>query len=155
ATVGIPALVAEQQDPWSPVIFEIIGNGKSIWKSRPVTKRGDIQDCQIGLAGINQLELKVSCAGPINLAWAVWLEPRLTREQKVQDIVVDDLVAVPAADLTPWKDALRPVRLKLLAPLSVVYRSSNRSAEERSGATDILADYAVDQPQVLADLVMN
>src|SRR5262249_50704473 len=64
AKIGIPALRADQEDPRSPLTFEIIGNGKSIWKSKPLGKRGDIQDCQIGLAGINQLELRVSPAGP-------------------------------------------------------------------------------------------
>src|SRR5205823_7605518 len=61
---------------------------------------------------------------------------------------------MPAAQLTTWKDALHPVRASLLAPLSVVYRSINRPAE-RSLATEILADYAADQPHVLADLLMD
>src|SRR5262249_8790448 len=105
------------------------------------------------LAGINQLELRVSCAGPSNWAWATWLEPRLIREQKVQDIIVNDLLAVPADHLTAWKDAFRPIRAKFVAPLSVVYRSINRAAE-RSRATEILADYATD-PDLLADLLMD
>jgi formylglycine-generating enzyme required for sulfatase activity len=154
ATVGIPALRADQQGPRSPLTFEIIGNGKSIWKSSPLTKRGDIQPCQVSLAGINQLELRVSSAGPNDWAWAVWMEPRLTRDQTVQDVVVNNLVAVQAADLTAWKDALRPVRAKLLAPLSVVFRNSDRPAE-RSLAADILADYAADQPRLLADLLLD
>jgi formylglycine-generating enzyme required for sulfatase activity/tetratricopeptide (TPR) repeat protein len=68
--------------------------------------------------------------------------------------IADDLVAVPAAQLAAWKDAFRPVRLKLLAALSLVYRSMNLPAE-RSLATELLADYAADQPQVLADLVLD
>jgi len=52
-------------------------------------------------------------------------------------------------------DLLRPVRVKLLAPLSVVYASVGRGEVERSLATEVLADYAIDQPKVLADLVMN
>src|SRR5262249_44356654 len=64
------------------------------------------------------------------------------------------LLAAPADHLTAWKDALRPVRLKLLAPLSAVYRSINRPAE-RARATEILADYATDQLDVLADLLMD
>src|SRR5262249_39569377 len=68
--------------------------------------------------------------------------------------VVNDLLAAPAAHLPAWKDALRPVRLKLLAPLSMAYRNTNRPAE-RSLATDILADYAADQPRLLADLLMD
>jgi serine/threonine protein kinase len=155
AKVGIPALAADQQDPATPLVFEVIGNGKSIWKSTPFARRGDIQDCRISLAGINQLELRVNRAAFNNSwAWAVWLEPRLTCDQNVQDIVASDLVAVPANELTTWKDALRPVRLKLLAPLSVEFRSVNRPAEQ-TRATDILADYAADQPQLLADLLID
>ncbi len=157
AKVGIPAVAAEQKDPQAPLTFEILGNGKSIWKSNPLAKKGDIQDCALGLLGVKQLELRVHNAGPSAWAHPVWLEPRLTADQKAQVAVavVNELVAVPAADLSAWKDALRPVRDKLLAPLSVVSRSINRSEEVRSLATDILADYGADQPQVLAELVMD
>jgi serine/threonine protein kinase/formylglycine-generating enzyme required for sulfatase activity len=155
AKVCIPAVLVLQGHPGSPLTFEIIGNGKSIWKSKPLTKKGDIQDCQIGLAGIKQLELRVNCAESNNTAWAVWLEPRLTHEQKVHGSVVEDLVALPAAQLTSWKDLLRPVRHKLLTPLSGVYRSIDSSAAERSLATSMLADYAADQPRLLADLLLD
>ncbi len=67
----------------------------------------------------------------------------------------NDLVNVSLVDLAAWIDSLRPVRVKLLTALSVVYASGDRSDEERSQAADILADYAADQPQVLADLVMD
>jgi hypothetical protein len=80
--------------------------------------------------------------------------PDSQRWANVEGAVVNDLLAVPADHLTAWKDALRPARLKLLAPLSVVYRSSNRPAD-RTRATDLLADYAADQPHVLADLLMD
>src|SRR5262249_23614172 len=40
-------------------------------------------------------------------------------------------------------------------PLSEVYRSKGRPDSERSFATNILADYAADKPQVLADLLMD
>ena len=54
-----------------------------------------------------------------------------------------------------WK-RLRPVQGQLLAPLSAIYRDhSSRDTAERTLATDILADYAADQPQVLADLLMD
>jgi formylglycine-generating enzyme required for sulfatase activity len=157
AKVGIPALAPQQTDPTAPLTFEVIGNGKSIWKSNPLAKRGDIQDCALSIPGVKQLELRVDNAGASGWAHPVWLEPRLTADQDAQVAVaiVNELVALPAADLTTWKDALRPVRVKLLAPLSVVYRSINRSEQERSLARDLLADYAADQPQVLADLVMD
>jgi formylglycine-generating enzyme required for sulfatase activity len=43
----------------------------------------------------------------------------------------------------------------LQPPLAVVYRDGQRRETERSLATDILADYAADQPKVLADLLMD
>jgi hypothetical protein len=52
-------------------------------------------------------------------------------------------------------ECLRPVRGKLLNPLAEIYRDTKRRETERSLATDILADYAADQPQLLADLVMD
>ena len=47
------------------------------------------------------------------------------------------------------------MRTKLLPQLSAVYRDAGRRETERSLATDILADYAADKPQVLADLLMD
>jgi formylglycine-generating enzyme required for sulfatase activity len=155
ARVSIPAMAPEQQDPKAPLTFEVIGDGKSLWKSTPMARRGAIEDCVVSMLGVKQLELRVHNAGPSDWAHPVWLEPRLTADRNAQIAVVDDLLAVPAVQLPSWQEALRPVRLRLLAPLSVVYRSPNRSQEERSRATDILADYADDQPQVLAELLMD
>ena len=39
--------------------------------------------------------------------------------------------------------------------MAAIYRDAKRRETQRSLATDILADYAVDQPQVLADLLMD
>jgi serine/threonine protein kinase/formylglycine-generating enzyme required for sulfatase activity len=77
------------------------------------------------------------------------------RWAKIQDQVADDLVAVPTVYLARWIDCLRPVRGKLLAPLAVAFRDVNRREKDRSLATEILADYAADQPAVLADLLLD
>jgi serine/threonine protein kinase/formylglycine-generating enzyme required for sulfatase activity len=68
--------------------------------------------------------------------------------------VLNDLLAAPADHWTAWKDEFRPARVKLVALLSVVYRSTNRPAE-RTRATEFLADYAAEQPHQLADLLMD
>ena len=73
----------------------------------------------------------------------------------MQDIVVNDLIAVPAGQLTAWKEAFRPMRLKLLMPLSAVLRGRDGSEQERTQASEIFADYAADQPELLADLLMD
>ena len=54
-----------------------------------------------------------------------------------------------------WVDALRPARKSLLASLQEIFRDRQRGDAERSLAAGILADYAADQPQILADLVMD
>ncbi len=73
---------------------------------------------------------------------------------KVQDAVGNDLVNEPSVYVPVWMESLRPVRVHLLPSLSVVYGDTNRPVE-RSRATDILTDYAVDQGTVLANLVMD
>jgi serine/threonine protein kinase/formylglycine-generating enzyme required for sulfatase activity len=55
----------------------------------------------------------------------------------------------------PLLETLRPVRKRLIAPLTEIYRNPKRPATERDFATNILADYAADQPKVLANLLMG
>ena len=55
----------------------------------------------------------------------------------------------------PLIDFLRPVRHRLIAPLSSTFRNKESSESERSFATNILADYLGDRPGDLADLLMD
>jgi formylglycine-generating enzyme required for sulfatase activity len=82
-------------------------------------------------------------------------DPEGQRWATVRDPLVNDLVRVPAADLATWMGSLHPVRGQLLAPLAAVYHDSNRKEMERGFATDILAAYAGNRPQVLADLLLD
>ena len=95
-----------------------------------------------------QQRLRAACA-------LATYDPDSQRWAKVREQVADDLVGVPAVHLATWMESLRPVRGQLQAPLAAIYRDAKRRETERSLATDILADYAADQPQVLADLVMD
>jgi serine/threonine protein kinase/formylglycine-generating enzyme required for sulfatase activity len=92
--------------------------------------------------------LRAACAlaeyDPAGPRWA------LVREQ-----VAGELVSVPAVHLGHWMEALRPIRGQLLAPLSAVYRDGKHREIERSLATGLLAEYASDQPQMLADLLLD
>jgi serine/threonine protein kinase/formylglycine-generating enzyme required for sulfatase activity len=58
------------------------------------------------------------------------------------------------ADYAPLLKTLRPIRKHLLASLAGVFSNSGRSESERNFATTILADYAADDPNVLAELIM-
>ena len=59
------------------------------------------------------------------------------------------------SDYAPLLETLRPIRKRLLASLSATFRDEQRPDTERSFATNILTDYASDQPAVLADLLMD
>ena len=52
-------------------------------------------------------------------------------------------------------ETLRPVRKQLLTPLASIFRDTGRSESERTFATTILADYASDDPSLLAELLMD
>jgi serine/threonine protein kinase/formylglycine-generating enzyme required for sulfatase activity len=82
-------------------------------------------------------------------------DPENPRWAKVRDQVANDLIRVPTVYLASWMEALHPVREKLLTPLSAVFRDARRRETERSLATDVLADFAADQFDVLADLLLD
>ena len=73
------------------------------------------------------------------------------RRPLVNDLVTGKLRCIWAGGLS-----FRPVQEKLLGSLvGHLSRPPTPSDAERSLATDMLADYAADQPQVLADLLMD
>jgi serine/threonine protein kinase/formylglycine-generating enzyme required for sulfatase activity len=83
-------------------------------------------------------------------------DPDSERWAKASAGVVEDLVRESPIFLGQWSKAFRPVRQRLLLALSNIFgeRKSDRAAE-RTLATNLLADYAADNPPVLADLLMH
>ena len=81
--------------------------------------------------------------------------PESEKWAKVSSSVVDQLAAENPVFLGLWMEGFRPIKGELLASLANIYRDANRRESERTLATNILADYAADQPQVLADLLMD
>jgi serine/threonine protein kinase/formylglycine-generating enzyme required for sulfatase activity/energy-coupling factor transporter ATP-binding protein EcfA2 len=83
-------------------------------------------------------------------------DPRNPRWDKAGGPIVKELVSVNPIFLGSWSEEFRPVKARLLGPLADVYREQqpDRTAE-RTLATNLLADYAADQPRVLADLLMD
>ncbi|MBV8316621.1 MAG: hypothetical protein JOZ53_16920 [Planctomycetaceae bacterium] len=82
-------------------------------------------------------------------------DPEDTRWDKVGGKVAQPMVKVNAVYLGTWLDALRPARGELTAPLATIFRDKEHSKTERSLAMNILADYASDQPTLLANLLMD
>ncbi|MGL6096156.1 MAG: protein kinase domain-containing protein, partial [Fimbriiglobus sp.] len=80
-------------DPATPQTFVVLGDGKEIWKSFPVTRKNQPQDCSISVAGVSELSLRVYCPGWNGYAWATWIEPQLSEEP-----LPPAAPSVPAAD---------------------------------------------------------
>ncbi len=68
--------------------------------------------------------------------------------------VAQALVSVDAILLGPWIEALRPVRARLTVPLATILQDKGRLESEHKLATNILANYASDDPNRLAELLM-
>ncbi len=83
-------------------------------------------------------------------------DPHGEKWTKANALVVNDLVMENPVFLGQWLEAFRPVKGHLLAPLSDIFRDRNSErAAERTLATNLLADYAADNPQVLVDLLLD
>lgn len=77
--VFVPKVKPNQGNPATPLKFEVWGNGKSLWSSRPIGTMDVMQDCAVPLDGVTELQLRVVCPGRDNWGVAVWFEPRLVK----------------------------------------------------------------------------
>jgi|SRR5579883_125238 len=75
AMVGVPSHRALNGDPESPLTFEVLGDGKSLWKSEPVDKRDALQTCLIRVEKVRVLSLRVHCSGGHIHAHGTWFGP--------------------------------------------------------------------------------
>ena len=82
-------------------------------------------------------------------------DPSNPRWQNVDGKVAQALVKVNPLLLGDWLNALGPARDKLRDPLTTIFRGKEHPETERSLAMNVLADYASDQPTLLADLLMD
>jgi serine/threonine protein kinase/formylglycine-generating enzyme required for sulfatase activity len=83
-------------------------------------------------------------------------DPEGEKWAKANALVVNDLVLENPFFLGHWSEAFRPVRERLLGPLSTIFKDpSSEKAAGRTLAANLLAEYAADRPQVLANLLMD
>ena len=80
-------------------------------------------------------------------------DPDNAKWEAAADKVAQTLVAINSIYLGPWLEALRPVRGKLTAPMVSIFRDKHPETEHTQ-ATNILTDYASDDPDSLAELLM-
>jgi serine/threonine protein kinase len=77
------------------------------------------------------------------------------RWEAVAGTVARALVTVNSIHLGDWLESLRPIRMKVADPLAAIFRDRDRPDSERTQATNILTDYAGDDPDRIADLLMD
>jgi len=65
----------------TPLTFIVWGDGRILWKSKPLHQPGQMDECGIDVSGIRRLDLQVECPGPNSWSHAVWLEPRLLKSR--------------------------------------------------------------------------
>ena len=58
-----------------PLIFKIVGDGKEIWKSKPILKLCEIDAFEVELRGVRKLKLLVECSDDYSHAHALWIDP--------------------------------------------------------------------------------
>jgi hypothetical protein len=76
-TVGVTRIGDDAGQPGTALTFEVLGDGKSLWKSKPVTKLDMYETCELKIEKVKKLTLRVSCPGPNTFARAMWYEPIL------------------------------------------------------------------------------
>jgi hypothetical protein len=108
------------------------------------------------LAGAHQdadQRLRAACAlAAYDPANGQWDQPALAA------FVVDRLLATVQRNPSHYPallTMLHPVRGRLVEPLTRVFRERARPDADRSLATSLLAEYAAEQPDVLADLLLD
>jgi hypothetical protein len=65
-------------------VFIVLGDGKELWKSNEIKKPGEIDTCNIDVAGIDVLELRTTRVGTHAGLHLAWLDPRVTADKDVE-----------------------------------------------------------------------
>ena len=73
----IPSAFPQQGNPLSPIVFDIVGDGRSLWKSDPLARKGDKQSCSVSVQDIDHLTFQVNALGKNNWGLAAWHDAKL------------------------------------------------------------------------------
>lgn len=64
----------------TPMTFTVYGDGRLLWKSKPVATQEDTQPCPaLSVKGVDKLTLQVTASGDERGTHAVWIEPYLSK----------------------------------------------------------------------------
>jgi hypothetical protein len=62
-----------------PFTCEVYGDGRPLWKSRPMSSQADAQTISIPVQGVDRVKIAVQSSGEPKGAHAVWVEPYLAK----------------------------------------------------------------------------
>jgi tRNA A-37 threonylcarbamoyl transferase component Bud32 len=63
----------------TPLTYTVRGDNQILWKSRPLRSQADAQKFNVSVKGVETLTIEVDCPGHPHGAFAVWVEPQLTK----------------------------------------------------------------------------
>jgi hypothetical protein len=74
------AQTADLERAGTRVVFEVRGDGASLWRSQPIVRPKHMEQCSVQIVDVQVLELVVHCPGSNASAHAAWIDPALVRE---------------------------------------------------------------------------
>lgn len=77
AGVFCPDGAGSNQHPGAPIVFEILLDGRSAWKSAALAEQNNTAEFAVELYGATTLELRSKSNSPSG-AWSAWLNPEIT-----------------------------------------------------------------------------
>lgn len=98
-----------------------------------------------------EVDERIPCAASALAEYA----PNDPRWDKASEKVAQNLAGWHWFILNEWMGLLRPIRGKLTPPLVRLYRNKENNRYDPERIQSIITDYAYDQPDLLADLLMD
>ncbi|MBI3828646.1 MAG: protein kinase [Planctomycetes bacterium] len=66
-------------EAYSSMLFTVVGDGKVLWKSEPLTSPKQAQVCRVPVKGIQELRLELDCDGEPRGCHGLWFEPYVSK----------------------------------------------------------------------------
>ena len=96
---------------FGPATFLVLGDGKELWRSKPLAQNGVADECAVDVGGVAVLELRTLREFDLGFSAPVWIEPRLSvgREAPPGARAAAAAPPAPRAVRTPLKGEQRRV----------------------------------------------
>jgi formylglycine-generating enzyme required for sulfatase activity len=120
------------KDPSSPVTFCVLGDGRELWKSPPLQKRGESAELSVDVRGVKELRLEASSGEKNGNCHATWFMPRLTQ------------VASAATTVAP-----QPAPPLAKAPFDAIQAKAHQAAWAKHLGTKVETVNSVGQKMIL------